>query len=125
MVHLQTNAGAAHHEQVLHIAEANVVQMGRLVPKAAAPSVDMKATAKGAILKALEESFDYGSAALREQTDRTLLQQAETTRFDRFMGPSTRARVVSYIMGHPWDIYSQMVVYVRLNGITPPASQRP
>jgi hypothetical protein len=28
-------------------------------------------------------------------------------------------------MGHTWDIYGQMVVYLRLNGITPPASQRP
>ena len=99
-------------EQILHIAEANVNQMGRLVPKAAAPTIDMKATAKAAILKALEESFDYGGAALKEQTDQTLLQPAETTRFDRFMGPSTRARVVSYIMGHTWDIYGQMVVYV-------------
>jgi hypothetical protein len=29
------------------------------------------------------------------------------------------------VMGHTEDIYGQMVVYVRLNGITPPASQRP
>jgi uncharacterized damage-inducible protein DinB len=120
-----TPAQRNYGEQILHIAEANVNQMGRLGGKAAAPAVDMKATAKAVILKALEQSFDYGSAALKEQTDQTLLQQAETTRFDRFMGPSTRARVVEYIMGHTWDIYGQMVVYVRLNGITPPASQRP
>ncbi len=112
-------------EQILHIAQANVIQMGRLAPKTAAPDIDMKATAKAAILKALETSFDYGAAALEEQTDQSLLQPAETTRFDRFMGPSTRSRVVSYVMGHTWDIYGQMVVYVRLNGITPPASQRP
>ena len=112
-------------EQILHVAEANVIQMGRLVPTAAAPSVNMKATSKAEILKALETSFDYGISALEEQTDATMLQLAETTRFDRFMGASTRARVVSYVMGHTWDIYGQMVVYVRLNGITPPASQRP
>jgi uncharacterized damage-inducible protein DinB len=76
-------------------------------------------------VKALEDSFDYGMAALKEQTDQTLLQPAEITRFDRFMGPSTRARAVWYVMGHTEDIYGQMVVYVRLNGITPPASQRP
>jgi hypothetical protein len=27
--------------------------------------------------------------------------------------------------GHTWDIYGPMVVYLRLNGVTPPASQRP
>jgi transposase len=61
---------------------------------------------------------------LQEQTDATMVQQAASTRFDQFMGPSTRVRVVYYVVGHTWDIYGQMVVYLRLNGITPPASQR-
>jgi uncharacterized damage-inducible protein DinB len=120
-----TAAQRDYGEQVLHIAEANVVQMGRLASRAAAPSINMKATSRTEILKALADSFDYGIAALKEQTDATMLQAAESTRFDRFMGPSTRARVVWFVIGHTWDIYGQMVVYVRLNGITPPASQRP
>jgi uncharacterized damage-inducible protein DinB len=111
-------------EQILHVAEANVVQMGRFESKAAAPVVNMKATSKPEILKALADSFDFGTAALTEQTDQSMLVTAATTRYDRFMGPSTRARVVYYVIGHTWDIYGQMVVYVRLNGITPPASQR-
>jgi len=111
-------------EQILHVAEANVVQMGRLGAKAAAPPYNMKATAKAEIMKTLADSFDFGTAALKEQTDQTMTAQAATTRFDRFMGPSTRARVVYYVIGHTWDIYGQMVVYLRLNGITPPASQR-
>lgn len=111
-------------EQILHVAEANVVQMGRLGAKAAPPPYNMKATAKAEILKTLADSFDFGTAALKEQTDQTMTAQAATTRFDRFMGPSTNARVVYYVIGHTWDIYGQMVVYLRLNGITPPASQR-
>ena len=111
-------------EQILHVAEANVVQMGRFESKAAPPVVNMKATSKAEILKALADSFDFGTAALMEQTDQSMLTTAATTRYDRFMGPSTRARVVYYVIGHTWDIYGQMVVYVRLNGITPPASQR-
>ena len=111
-------------EQILHVAEANVVQMGRLGSKATPPVINMKATSKAEILKALADSFDFGTAALKEQTDQTMIAQAETTRFDRFMGPSTKARVVYYVIGHTWDIYGQMVVYLRLNGITPPASQR-
>jgi uncharacterized damage-inducible protein DinB len=111
-------------EQILHVAEANIVQMGRLGAKAPAPAYDMKATARAEILKTLDASFDFGVAALKEQTDQTMLAQAATTRFDRYMGPSTNARVVYYVIGHTWDIYGQMVVYLRLNGITPPASQR-
>ena len=111
-------------EQVLHIAEANVNQMGRLGSKTAPPPIDMKLTSPADILKALGDSFDYGAVVLKEQTDATLIEQAASTRFDRFMGPSARIRVVYYVMGHTWDIYGQMAVYLRLNGITPPASQR-
>jgi uncharacterized damage-inducible protein DinB len=111
-------------EQILHVAEANVVQMGRFSSKAIAPSVNMKATSKPEVLKALADSFDFGTAALNEQTDQSMLLTAENTRYDRFMGPSTKARVVYYVIGHTWDIYGQMAVYLRLNGMTPPASQR-
>ena len=111
-------------EQILHVAEANVNQIGRLGPKAMAPVINMKATSRVEILKALADSFDYGTAALNEQTDRTMVEAATNTRFDRFMGPSVKARVVYFVIGHTWDIYGQMVVYLRLNGITPPASQR-
>jgi hypothetical protein len=43
----------------------------------------------------------------------------------RFLGPSTRARVFYFVVSHTQDIYGQMVVYLRLNGGVPPASQRP
>ena len=111
-------------EQILHIAQANVNQMGRLGAKAPAPTIDMTLTAPAAIIKALTASFDYGIAVLKEQTDATMVEGAANTRFDQFMGPSTKVRVVYYVIGHTWDIYGQMVVYLRLNGITPPASQR-
>jgi uncharacterized damage-inducible protein DinB len=111
-------------EQILHVAEANIVQMGRLDSKVPPPAYDMKETSPAAIKKTLEASFDFGIAALKAQTDQTMVAQAGSTRFDRFMGPSTKARVVYYVIGHTWDIYGQMVVYLRLNGLTPPASQR-
>ena len=111
-------------EQILHVAEANIVQIGRLGAKAPPPPYDMKETSPAAIKRTLEASFDFGIAALKEQTDPSMLAPATSTRFDRFMGASTKARVVYYVIGHTWDIYGQMVVYLRLNGITPPASQR-
>jgi len=111
-------------EQVLHVAEANVAQMGRFGSKATPPTINMKATSKTEILKALADSYDYGTAVIGDQTDETMVQLAQDSRFGR-MGPSTRSRVAYFVMGHTWDIYGQMVVYLRLNGIVPPASQRP
>src|SRR5262245_8024280 len=61
-------------EQILHIAEANVVQMGRLGAKVTPPTINMKAASKAEIVKALEESFDYGIAVLHEQTDQAMVQ---------------------------------------------------
>ena len=41
-----------------------------------------------------------------------------------FLGQPSRVRLVYFVIGHAWDIYGQMVVYLRLNGIVPPASRR-
>jgi uncharacterized damage-inducible protein DinB len=119
-----TPAQRTWNEQILHIAQANVIQMGRLGSGVAAPEINMTTTLRAEVLKALLDSFDFGTAALNEQSDATMVQQAANTRFDQFMGPSARVRVVYYVIGHTWDIYGQMAVYLRLNGITPPASQR-
>ena len=112
-------------EQVLHVVEANVNQINRLGSKVPAPAYNMKETDRAEILKMLEASFDYGTAVLQSFSDQDLLAPAVSSRADRFMGGSNRVRIVNYVMGHTWDIYGQMVVYLRLNGITPPASQRP
>jgi uncharacterized damage-inducible protein DinB len=112
-------------EQVLHVVEANVNQINRLGAKVPAPAYNMKETDRAEILKMLEASFDYGTAVLQSFSDQDLLAPTVSTRSDRFMGGSNRVRVVYFDMGHTWDIYGQMVVYLRLNGITPPASQRP
>ena len=75
-----------------------------------------------AALKALDGSFDYGIALLKQETDATLQQLVASP--PQFMGPSSRARMVTFLAGHTWDIYGQMVVYLRLNGLVPPASKR-
>jgi uncharacterized damage-inducible protein DinB len=108
-------------EQILHVAGANVGFLGALGGSAKAPMIDMKATKKADIIKSLEDSFDYGTALINEQTDQTMIGTVQA----RFLGASTRARVVYFLIGHAWDIYGQMAVYLRLNGHVPPASQRP
>ena len=109
-------------EHVLHIAQINVMVLQTLGSKVAAPPINMKAASKADVMKAMADSFDYGTAILKEQTDQTM---AGTIQGPPWMGPSTRARMFEFLVGHTQDTYGQMVVYLRLNGLVPPASQRP
>ena len=118
-----TEAQRDYGAQIMHVAQANVRFLGLLGGKATAPTIDPKATGKAAIIKALDDSFDYGTAILKEQTDQTMVQGVAMP--PGFLGPSTRARMVTFLIGHTWDIYGQMAVYLRLNGVVPPASVRP
>jgi uncharacterized damage-inducible protein DinB len=107
---------------VMHIAQINMLLLGTLGAKAPAPAINDKATTKADLIKAMADSFDYGTAIIKEQTDQTM---AGTIQGPPWMGPSTRARIFTFAIGHTQDIYGQMVVYLRLNGLVPPASQRP
>jgi uncharacterized damage-inducible protein DinB len=115
-----TPAQRSFGEQVLHVAGANVGLMKTLGAKAAAPTIDTKATSKAAIVKALADSYDYGIAVIKEQTDQSMM---ESVKGPSFIGTATRARRVWDTIGHAWDEYGAMTVYLRLNGVVPPASR--
>lgn len=118
-----TPAQQSFGERVVHIATVNAGILGSLGGKAAKPTIDAKATTKAAAIKALDDSFNYGIALLNEHTDQAMLTAVPMP--PRFLGPSSHARIYTFLMGHTWDIYGQLVVYLRLNGHVPPASQRP
>jgi uncharacterized damage-inducible protein DinB len=118
-----TPAQRSYGEQIMHVATVNARFLGGVGAKTTAPTIDAKATGKAAIIKAMDDSFDYGIAILKEQTDQTMVMAAANA--PAFLGPSTRARMFTFLIGHTWDIYGQMAVYLRLNGLVPPASQRP
>jgi uncharacterized damage-inducible protein DinB len=118
-----TPAQQSYGERVLHVAQVNDRFLGLVGGKAVAPTADAAATSKEASMKAMADSFDYGAALLKEQTDQTMLQGVPMP--PRFLGPSSRARMFTFLIGHTWDIYGQMAVYLRLSGKVPPASQRP
>ena len=118
-----TPAQQSFGERVVHVATANVGILGGIGGKAAKPTIDAKATTKAAAIKALDDSFNYGTALLNEHTDQAMLTLVPTA--PGFLGPSSHARIYTFLMGHTWDIYGQLVVYLRLNGQVPPASQRP
>ena len=116
-------------EQLLHVAGGNAFLLGFLGAETSRPNVDLRdfstfgytATSKEDILQILSQSFDYGDAVLNEFDDEALLQNVAGP---PFMAQPTRVRLVYFVMGHVWDIYGQLAVYLRLNDIVPPASRR-
>jgi len=109
-------------EQLTHVAGAHVAFLRGIDPKVTPPTLNLKATAKDEVLKVLADSFDFGAAILKDKSDAALTAAAPTA--PPFLGPSTGARLVYRAMGHTWDEYGVMTVYLRLNGIVPPASQK-
>ena len=94
-----------------------------------APAVDttdfavfgLQATSKTMVLNALSAGYDYGIAVLGEFNDEQMLG---TIQGPRYLGNVTRVRMAYFALSHAMDIYGQMVVYLRLNGVVPPASRR-
>jgi uncharacterized damage-inducible protein DinB len=116
-----TPAQRSFGEHVLHIAQVNSMLAASLGGKTPAPALNMKATTKADMIKVMSDAFDYGTAVINEFNNTTIQETIQAP----FMGPSTRARVMFFLNGHTQDTYGQMAVYLRLSGITPPASQRP
>ena len=116
-------------EQILHVAGGNVFPMKFLNGKTQAPTINaadlvvfgLKASTKAEYLKALNDSFDNGEAALKEFSEAAL---TDTVQGPPWMGPSTRVRMIYDAISHCQDIYGQLAVYLRLNRVVPPASRR-
>ena len=108
-------------EQVMHVVQVNQALLGTLGAKTPGPSINMKATSKADIMQALRQSYDYGEAVFKEFNDAAWTQAVMGP---RFMGQATRVRIANFAMTHTMDIYGQMVVYLRLNNIVPPASRK-
>jgi hypothetical protein len=118
-----TPAQRSYGEQIMHVALTNAGLLKAIGGRAAPPSFTAdSAKTKADIVKALADSYDYGAALLKEQTEATI---AETIQEPSFLGASTRARIYWQLLAHSMDIYGQMAVYLRLNSIVPPASRNP
>ena len=107
-------------QRVLHVSQTDLFILKTLGGKTPAPTINEKATTKAALLADLKQTFDYGEAVIKEFTDQQWVQRVPPP---GFMGSSaSRVRIVYFDMQHSEDMYGQFVVYVRLNGVTPPAS---
>jgi len=116
-------------ERVLHISGANGFLLGFADPQAPRPDISkmnfktfgQTASTKAEILSALEESFDRGIAAMEGWDDDAILEEVTGP---PWVGKVTRAGLITFVLNHNMDIYGQLVVYLRLEGVTPPASRR-
>lgn len=71
---------------------------------------------KAEIIKFLMDSFALGHRAAATLTPENLLQPPANSK-------STRLRLAEFAVSHACDHYGQMVEYLRMNGIIPPASR--
>ena len=76
-----------------------------------------KLTEKDDLIKALKESFASAHEAVATLTPENAWEHAGRGATD------TRAEEVTHALGHSYDIYGQLVEYLRMNGIVPPASE--
>lgn len=73
---------------------------------------------KADIIKFLKDSFALGHKAAATLTTENMLQTPGHSK-------STRLHLVAFAVAHAFDHYGQMVEYLRMNGIVPPASRKP
>jgi len=107
--------------QVKHIASSNYFiwspLTGDKIPeniKDGNGPADLKT--KADIIKFLKDSFALGHKAAATLTTENMLQTAEHSK-------SPRLRLATFGVAHAYDHYGQMVEYLRMNGIVPPASR--
>jgi uncharacterized damage-inducible protein DinB len=107
-------------QQITHIASAQYFFFGGFGTK---PTIDPKSldklTSKDDIVKALKDSFAFAQQAAGTITAENAFEEiAEKD------GTNTRAGITAFSLAHTNDHYGQMVVYLRMNGIVPPASRK-
>jgi uncharacterized damage-inducible protein DinB len=105
--------------QVKHVAEANYYffgggKMTEAENKAKSESIE-KLTSKDDIINALKESFTFSHAYIARNTDENAFVMTKA---------GTRGGMAAFGIAHLMDHYGQMVVYLRMNGIVPPASRK-
>ena len=110
-------------EQVKHVACANFAFFNQIEKKeppaecsAGGPS---PAETKEELMIYLRDSFSYAQSVLKTMTSANALEPAGGP----YGGESTRLGLTTLAVWHASDHYGQLVVYLRMNGIVPPASQ--
>ncbi len=112
-------------EQIKHVAAINYIVAASILGEK--PPVDTygekgpdSAKSKADILKFLKDSFAYAHKAVATITDANALEPIPSP-FGQ--AKTTRLSLGTVFPWHGFDHYGQMVEYLRMNGIVPPASR--
>jgi DinB superfamily len=110
-------------EQVKHVACANFGFAAELDGKKPPPDCDKggpsPAKTRDELIVYLRDSFKALEKSLGAITKENMFQPIEGP----YAGPNTRLGLATVCISHVADHYGQMVIYMRLNGIVPPASR--
>jgi uncharacterized damage-inducible protein DinB len=113
-------------EQVKHVAASNYLIGAHILgEKSPVDANDGKGPdtvkSKADILKYLKDSFAYAHKAVASITDANALEPIPAS---GGKSTTTRLSVALIFSWHGFDHYGQMVEYLRMNGIVPPASRQ-
>ena len=103
-----------------HLSEGNDYLCGAITGKKAPSRTKVAVTdGKEAQVKRLRETFDFCNEVLAHLDDAKLSEQIAM-----FGKSSSRAMVETITTGDWADHYSQMAIYMRLNGVLPPTAKK-
>jgi uncharacterized damage-inducible protein DinB len=109
-------------QQATHVAEANYFFYN--IVSGLQPDVDpkeiLKLTKKEDVVAALAGSFAFAHKAIATLTPANAFEVIKSPE----PGFQTRGTLASFGIAHGFDHYGQMVEYLRMNGIVPPASAK-
>ena len=112
-------------EQVKHVACSNFGFFnqieGKEPPESCGTGGPHPATTRTELMTYLRESFEYANRVLGTMTPDNALDAIRGPY--GFSGNSTRLGLAILAVWHASDHYGQLVVYLRMNGIVPPASR--
>ena len=107
---------------IIHVAQANYGLGGAI--SGIKPDVDTASLAnvkdKDKVIEALRGSFAFVHKAISAVTPENAFESVRS----RLPVPMTRTTLAAFVVVHIGDEYGQMVEYLRMNGIVPPASAK-
>jgi len=112
-------------EQIKHVAAVNY-EIGAAILQEKPPveingeSGPASITGKDEVLTYLKDSFKYVHKAIASVNENNLVEPMKSPFGE---GTVSRLALVTEISSHGFDHYGQMVEYLRMNGIIPPASR--
>jgi uncharacterized damage-inducible protein DinB len=112
-------------EQIKHVAAVNYMFGAAILSEKVPVDVGDESgpaslKSKAEILSYLKDSFTYVHKAIQTINEKNLVEPLKSPFGE---GSVTRLGVATSVTAHGFDHYGQMVVYLRMNGIIPPASR--